>query len=71
MKQLIVLEEFFRSLGLTTRLHEEISVKKPFWKLNAGLMNGAKYGENENVTGAVARKILRLPSDRFFDTVIR
>ena len=32
-------EEFFRSLGLTTRLHEENIGKKPFWKLNAGLMN--------------------------------
>ena len=52
-------EEFFRSLGLTTRLHEEnigqdtiLEVERRFNE------RGAKYGENGNVTGAVARRIL-------------
>lgn len=52
-------ENFFRSLGLTTRLHEEnigqdtiIEIERRF---NA---HGVRYGENKNVTGAVAREIL-------------
>ena len=52
-------EEFFRSLGLTTRLHEEnigwetiLEIERRFNE------RGAKYGENEEVTGAVAREIL-------------
>lgn len=52
-------EEFFRSLGLTTRLHEENigqeTIEEIERRFNA---RGAKYGENGNVTSAVARKIL-------------
>lgn len=52
-------EEFFRSLGLTTRLHEENIGEETVLEMNAGLMNVVPSMEkNENVTGAVARKIL-------------
>lgn len=53
------MEEFFRSLGLTTRLHEEnigeqtiAEIERRFNERNVHL------GENANVTGSVARKIL-------------
>ena len=53
-------EEFFRSLGLTTRLSEEnigedviIEIKKRFNERNVA------YGENENVTSDVAYQILK------------
>ena len=53
-------EEFFRSLGLTTRLAEEnigedviIEIKKRFNERNVA------YGENENVTSDVAYQILK------------
>ena len=59
MKQLIVLKSFFRSLGLTTRLHEENIGEETVLEIERRFNErGAKYGENENVTGAVARKIL-------------
>lgn len=52
-------EEFFRSLGLQTRLHEVgigeetiLEIEKRFNE------RGAAYGEQENITGAVARRIL-------------
>ena len=52
-------EEFFRSLGLTTRLHEEKigqdTIEEIERRFNA---RNAAYGENGNVTGAVARQIL-------------
>ena len=52
-------EEFFRSLGLTTRLHEENIGEETVLEIERRFNErGAKYGENENVTGAVARKIL-------------
>lgn len=52
-------EEFFRSLGLTTRLHEEKigqdTIEEIERRFNA---RNAAYGENGNVTGTVARQIL-------------
>lgn len=52
-------EDFFRSLGLTTRLHEENigedTISEIERRFNA---RNAKYGENGDVTGAVARKIM-------------
>ena len=52
-------EEFFRSLGLTTRLHEENIGEETVLEIERRFNErGAKYGENENVKGAVARKIL-------------
>ena len=52
-------EEFFRSLGLTTRLHEENIGQDTILEIEHRFNErGAKYGENGNVTGAVARRIL-------------
>ena len=52
-------EEFFRSLGLTTRLHEENIGQETILEIERRFNErGAKYGENGNVTGAVARRIL-------------
>ena len=52
-------EEFFRSLGLTTRLHEENIGQETIQEIERRFNErGAKYGENGNVTGAVARRIL-------------
>ena len=52
-------EEFFRSLGLTTRLHEENIGQDTILEIERRFNErGAKYGENGNVTGAVARRIL-------------
>lgn len=52
-------EEFFRSLGLSTRLGEENigeeTINEIERRFNAA---GAAYGEAGNVTGAMARKIL-------------
>ncbi|MEG1700719.1 MAG: iron-containing alcohol dehydrogenase [Alistipes sp.] len=52
-------EEFFRSLGLSTRLSEEgigeATIAEIERRFNA---RGAAYGEKQNVTGAVARQIL-------------
>ena len=52
-------EAFFRSLGLSTRLHEENigmeTIKEIERRFNE---RGAHYGENGEVTGAVARAIL-------------
>lgn len=52
-------ESFFRSLGLTTRLSEEgigqETIDEIERRFNA---RGAKYGENAEVTGAVAKEIL-------------
>ena len=52
-------EQFFRSLGLTTRLHEENIGQETILEIERRFNErGVKYGENGNVTGAVARKIL-------------
>ena len=52
-------EEFFRSLGLTTRLSEEGIGEETIAEIERRFnARGAKYGENEDVTGAVAREIL-------------
>lgn len=54
-------EQFFRSLGLSTRLHEEnigdetiAEIERRFNERNVA------FGEQKNVTGAVARRILEL-----------
>ena len=52
-------EEFFRSLGLTTRLSEEGIGKETIEEIERRFnARGAKYGENEDVTGKVAKEIL-------------
>ena len=52
-------EDFFRSLGLTTRLHEEKIGEDTINEIERRFNErGVKYGENGDVTGAVARKIL-------------
>lgn len=52
-------EEFFRSLGLTTRLSEEGIGQETIAEIERRFNErGVKYGENANVTGAVAREIL-------------
>jgi len=52
-------EDFFRSLGLTTRLHEESIGEDTIGEIERRFnARNAKYGENQDVTGAVARKIL-------------
>lgn len=52
-------EEFFRSLGLTTRLHEENIGEETIAEIERRFNErGVKFGENGNVTGTVARKIL-------------
>lgn len=52
-------EQFFRSLGLQTRLHEmgvgEETIAEIERRFNE---RGVAFGENENITGAVARRIL-------------
>ena len=52
-------EKFFRSLGLSTRLSEEgigeTTIAEIERRFNA---SGVKYGEAQNVDGAVARRIL-------------
>ena len=51
--------KLFRSLGLTTRLHEENIGQETILEIERRFNErGVKYGENGNVTGAVARKIL-------------
>ncbi len=52
-------EEFYRSLGLTTRLSEE-NIGKETIETIAKRFNdrGVAFGENQNVTGDVAREIL-------------
>ena len=53
-------EEFFRSLGLTTRLSEEGIGMETIDEIERRFNErGVKYGENENVTGAVAKEILK------------
>ena len=52
-------EEFFRSLGLHTRLHEENIGMETIEEIERRFnQRGAKFGEKGNVTGAVARQIL-------------
>ena len=54
-------EDFFRSLGLTTRLHEENIGEASIAKIEKRFdERGAAFGENGNVNGAVARQILEL-----------
>ena len=52
-------EEFFRSLGLATRLHEigagQETIDEIVCRFNE---RGTRLGEQENITGDVARKIL-------------
>lgn len=53
-------EEFFRSLGLTTRLHEEGIGDETIDEIERRFNErGVAFGENEDVTGAVAKKILQ------------
>ncbi len=52
-------EEFFRSLGLTTRLSEENIGMETISEIERRFNErGVRYGENGDVTGTVARKIL-------------
>lgn len=53
-------EKFYRSLGLTTRLSEE-NIGMDTIEIIAKRFNdrGAAYGENRNVTGDVAREIMK------------
>lgn len=53
-------EKFYRSLGLTTRLSEE-NIGMETIEIIAKRFNdrGAAYGENRNVTGDVAREIMK------------
>ena len=52
-------EAFFRSLGLSTRLHEENIGMETIEEIERRFNErGAHYGENGEVTGAVARAIL-------------
>lgn len=52
-------EDFFRSLGLTTRLSEEGIGRETIDEIERRFnARGARYGENEDVTGAVAKEIL-------------
>ena len=52
-------EQFFRSLGLTTRLSEEnIGTETIDTIARRFTERGAAYGENENVNGELAREIL-------------
>ena len=53
-------EEFFRSLGLTTRLSEEGIGMETIDEIERRFNErGVRYGENEDVTGAVAKEILK------------
>lgn len=53
-------EEFFRSLGLTTRLSEEGIGMETIGEIERRFNErGVRYGENEDVTGAVAKEILK------------
>lgn len=53
-------EEFFRSTGLTTRLSEENVGEDTINKIEQRFNErNAAYGENGDVTGAVAKKILK------------
>ena len=53
-------EEFFRSLGLTTRLSEEGIGMETIDEIERRFNErGMRYGENEDVTGAVAKEILK------------
>lgn len=52
-------EEFFRSLGLTTRLHEENIGQETILEIERRFnARGVQFGENGDVTGTVAREIL-------------
>ena len=52
-------EEFFRSLGLTTRLSEENIGMETISEIERRFNErGVRYGENGDVTGTVAREIL-------------
>jgi NADP-dependent alcohol dehydrogenase len=53
-------ENFFRSLGLSTRLHEENIDNATIDEIERRFNErGMAYGENADVTGAVAKKILK------------
>ena len=52
-------EEFFRSLGVTTRLHEEGIGEETIAEIERRFdERGVTFGEKRNVTGSVARRIL-------------
>ena len=52
-------EEFFRSLGLTTRLSEEKIGRETIDEIARRFeQRGTKLGEKQNITGEVARRIL-------------
>src|SRR5690554_8191477 len=59
-KAIEMTEDFYRSLGLTTRLSEE-GIGEETIETIARRFNerGAAFGENRNVTGDVAREILK------------
>ncbi len=58
MKRFVIPKSSF-VLGLTTRLHEENIGQDTILEIERRFNErGAKYGENGNVTGAVARRIL-------------
>lgn len=59
-KAIEMTEEFYRSLGLTTRLSEE-NIGNETIEIIAKRFNdrGVAYGENRNVTGDVAREIMK------------
>ncbi len=59
-KAIEMTEEFYRSLGLTTRLSEE-NIGNETIEIIAKRFNdrGAAYGENRNVTGDVAKEIMK------------
>ena len=58
-KAIEMTEQFYRSLGLTTRLSEEGIGKETIDKVSRRFNDrGVAYGENRNVTGDVTREIL-------------
>lgn len=58
-KAIVMTEQFYRSLGLTTRLSEEGIGEETIEKVSRRFTErGVAYGENRNVTGDVTREIL-------------
>lgn len=58
-KAIATTEQFYRSLGLTTRLSEEGIGEETIEKVSRRFTDrGVAYGENRNVTGDVTREIL-------------
>ncbi len=58
-KAIAMTEQFYRSLGLTTRLSEEGIGEETIEKVSRRFTDrGVAYGENRNVTGDITREIL-------------